>query len=56
MLVLIPITLALYTFYDNRNYGLISLTLMLLALVPFLMRYEMKKPPARDANLPKTLL
>lgn len=44
----IPAALAVYTLVDNRNYGLISFIVVLFALVPFLMRYEMKKPPARE--------
>lgn len=44
----IPLSLAIYTFVDNRNYGLISFIVVLFALVPFLMRYDLKKPPARE--------
>lgn len=43
-----PAALGLYTLWDNRSYGLISLIMVILALVPFLMRYEMKKPQARE--------
>ncbi|MEG2174861.1 MAG: ECF transporter S component [Oscillospiraceae bacterium] len=48
LLLVLPTALVLYTLFDNRNYGLISLVMVFLALIPFLMRYEMKKPPARE--------
>lgn len=44
----VPAALVLHTLFDNRNFGLISFVVVTLGLIPFLMRYEQKKPPARE--------
>lgn len=46
--IIFPLSLILYTLYDNRNYALISFVFVILAILPFLMIYEMKKPQARE--------
>lgn len=43
-----PISLIFYSLYDNRSYGVISILFIVLAMIPFLMIYEMKKPQARE--------
>ncbi|MGL4848634.1 MAG: ECF transporter S component [Clostridium sp.] len=43
-----PIMLAVHSAYDNRSYGVLSIIFILLAIFPFLMKYEMKKPKARE--------
>ena len=43
-----PLALVLYTLYDNRSFGLISFILVLLAMLPFFIHYERKKPPVRE--------
>lgn len=48
ILVVFPISLILFTLYDNRSYALISMLFVILAMVPFLMIYEFKKPQARE--------
>ena len=48
IILVYPLSLTLYTMYDNRNYGFISMFFVSLAIVPFLMMYEMKKPQARE--------
>lgn len=48
ILLVFPIALVFYSLYDNRSYGLISVFFIILAMVPFLMIYEMKKPQARE--------
>lgn len=48
LLLIFPISLFFYSLYDNRSYGLISVFFIMLAMVPFLMIYEMKKPQARE--------
>lgn len=48
IVLVFPIFLFLYTLYDNRRYSIISIIFVILALIPFLMIYEMKKPQARE--------
>lgn len=48
ILIVFPITLIFYSLYDNRSYGLISVFFIIIAMIPFLMIYEMKKPQARE--------
>lgn len=52
MLVLIavvfPAVLIIFTLNGGHNYALISFIMVILAMVPFLMLYEMKKPQARE--------
>ncbi|WP_300347659.1 ECF transporter S component [Clostridium sp.] len=48
ILIVFPVALIFYSLYDNRSYGLISIFLIILAMIPFLMIYEMKKPQARE--------
>lgn len=48
IIFIFPLTLMLYTLYDNRSYAIISLLFIILAMCPFLMIYEMKKPQARE--------
>ena len=46
--LLFPVTLWAFMATGAKNYGLISMVMVILALVPFLMLYEMKKPQARE--------
>ncbi len=46
--LLFPVTLYVFILTGMKNYGLISLVMVILAMVPFLMLYEMKKPKARE--------
>ena len=46
--MLFPATLWAFMATGAKNYGLISMVMVILALVPFLMLYEMKKPQARE--------
>ena len=47
-LVLFPALLVLFVLSGSKNYALLSFLMVVLALVPFLMLYEMKKPQARE--------
>ena len=38
----------LFSFSGGRNYALMSFVMIILAMVPFLMLYELKKPQARE--------
>lgn len=40
-----------YSFLEDRKYYIISLLLLLYTMVPFLVRFEGKKPPARELML-----
>ncbi|MGL5695142.1 MAG: ECF transporter S component, partial [Peptostreptococcaceae bacterium] len=46
--IIFPIALGVYTIYDNRSYALISVLFIILAMLPFFMIYEFKKPQARE--------
>ena len=46
--MLFPATLWAFMATGAKNYGFISMVMVILALVPFLMLYEMKKPQARE--------
>ena len=50
MLVVLIFPLALYLFAvtGSKSYALMSFLMVILAMVPFLMLYEMKKPQARE--------
>ena len=52
MLVLValvfPAALAAFALSGSKNYALISFAMVIMAIVPFLMLYEMKKPQARE--------
>ena len=49
MLFLIPITICFGPhFFGERKYYIISLLVMLETIIPFIMRYERQKPPARE--------
>lgn len=48
ILIVFPLCLLFYTLYDNRNYALISMVFVSLSMIPFLMRYEFKRPQARE--------
>lgn len=43
-----PICLGIYTLLGGRAYALMSMLFIILAILPFLMIYEMKKPQARE--------
>ena len=43
-----PICLGIYTLLGGRAYALMSMLFVILAILPFLMIYEMKKPQARE--------
>ena len=46
--MLFPATLWAFMATGAKNYGFISMVMVILALIPFLMLYEMKKPQARE--------
>lgn len=46
--VIFPAVLVVFTLSGGHNYALISFIMVILAMVPFLMLYEMKKPQARE--------
>lgn len=48
IVLVFPIFLLLYTMYDNRSYALISMIFVILSMIPFFMKYELKKPRARE--------
>ena len=48
ILLLFPVILLFSTLLKNRNYGLVSFLMVILALVPFFLQYEKKKPLARE--------
>lgn len=36
------------TLYEDRNYSILSMVIALLASIPFFLKYEKRKPPARE--------
>lgn len=46
--MLFPLALWIFMATGAENYGFISMVMVVLAMVPFLMLYEMKKPQARE--------
>ena len=46
--LLFPLALWIFMATGAKSYGLISMVMVILAMVPFLMLYEMKKPQARE--------
>ena len=46
--VLFPLLLLLFTIHGGRHYALVSLVMVLAALALFFVRYEKKRPPARE--------
>lgn len=43
-----PAALFIFTLSDGHNYAFLSFVMVILAMVPFLMLYELKKPKARE--------
>lgn len=48
IILIFPAALILFTLSGGRNYALMSFVMVILAMVPFLMLYELKKPQARE--------
>ncbi|MBP1569794.1 MAG: ECF transporter S component, partial [Oscillospiraceae bacterium] len=46
--LLFPLALWIFMATGAKSYGFISMVMVILAMVPFLMLYEMKKPQARE--------
>ena len=47
-MLVFPAALAAFALSGSKNYALISFAMVIMAIVPFLMLYEMKKPQARE--------
>lgn len=47
-LLLFPLILFIFALNGGKNYAFFSMVFVILAMVPFLMLYEMKKPRARE--------
>ncbi|HWQ42237.1 MAG TPA: ECF transporter S component [Desulfosporosinus sp.] len=45
---ILPILLVLSTLSGDKNYGLLSVLLVIIAMVPFFLRFEKRKPEARE--------
>lgn len=43
-----PLCLGVFMLSGMKNYGFLSLVMVIFAMIPFLMLYEMKKPKARE--------
>lgn len=48
LVVVIPVLLILTTFAGDTNYGLLSVLLIILSMIPFFLRFERRKPQARE--------
>lgn len=48
IVIVFPVTLWLFTKGGGANYAILSFVMIILAMIPFLMLYEMKKPKARE--------
>ncbi len=48
VIFIFPALLLVFTLLGGKNYALTSVVMVILAMVPFLMLYEMKKPQARE--------
>ena len=46
--LIFPVLLVIFLLSGSKSYALLSFLMVLLALVPFLMLYELKKPQARE--------
>ncbi len=43
VMIIFPVSLILFTLYDNRNYALMSMLFVILSILPFFLKFEMKK-------------
>lgn len=48
LIILLPLLLALSTLSGDKNYGLLSVIFMIVAMVPFFLRFEKRRPEARE--------
>lgn len=48
LMSIFPILLVLSTLTGDRNYGLLSVLLIIMAMVPFFLNFEKRKPEARE--------
>lgn len=48
LIILLPLLLVLSTLTGDKNYGLLSVIFMIVAMVPFFLRFEQRKPEARE--------
>ena len=48
VILVFPAALTAFALSGSKNYALISFAMVIMAMVPFLMLYEMKKPQARE--------
>jgi len=48
LIILLPLLLVLSTLSGDKNYGLLSMLFMILAMVPFFIRFENRRPEARE--------
>ncbi|MDR3544025.1 MAG: ECF transporter S component [Desulfosporosinus sp.] len=48
LIILLPLLLVLSTFSGDKNYGLLSVVFVILAMVPFFLRFEKRRPEARE--------
>ncbi|MDR3541015.1 MAG: ECF transporter S component [Desulfosporosinus sp.] len=48
LILLLPLLLVLSTLSGDKNYGLLSVIFMIVAMVPFFLRFEKRRPEARE--------
>lgn len=48
LIILLPLLLVLSTLSGDKNYGLLSVIFMIVAMVPFFLRFEKRRPEARE--------
>ena len=48
LIILLPLLLVLSTLSGDKNYDLLSMLFMILAMVPFFIRFENRRPEARE--------
>lgn len=48
LISILPILLVLSSLSGDKNYGLLSVLLIIIAMVPFFLRFEKRKPEARE--------
>ena len=48
VILVFPAALTAFALSGSKNYALISFAMVIMAMVPFMMLYEMKKPQARE--------
>ncbi|KJR46636.1 Substrate-specific component CbrT of predicted cobalamin ECF transporter [Desulfosporosinus sp. I2] len=47
-IILLPLLLVLSTLSGDKNYGLLSVIFMIVAMVPFFLKFEKRRPEARE--------